>query len=147
MIDSDLIPDEEWVLRSVRPESAPMREGRRLIHSEAFNDRWMKPSVDRANLKPPEQAKRSPRDGVLKLQVQPVRCITTVIHQERQVPYKVDVIARPIHANNPDGEPENPAHAQVEVDPEFESRSRFNKLKDALSRLAAQNGWAIEPPQ
>lgn len=145
MTGDEPLTDDEWVFRRVPRESASFRDGRYQIHSEAFNDRWMKPSVDRAILRTAVGAQRSPTDGICKLGVMGVRTITTVIHHASQTPYVVDVLPRPIRAGNPDNEPENPAHAQVEVDPNFENASRFKKLKDALSRLAAVNGWVIEP--
>jgi len=145
MTGDELLSDDEWVFRRVPRESAAVRDGRYQIHSEAFNDRWLKPSVDRAAIKTAGEAKKSPTDGICTLHVGAVRSVTTVVHQGTNKPYQVDVLPRPIKEGNPDNEPVNHAHSQVEVDPEFENRSRFNKLKDALTRLAAEKGWVIEP--
>ena len=145
MTGDELLSDEEWVFRRVPRESVPIREGRYQIHSEAFNDRWKKPSVDRAAMKSAVEAQMAPTDGICTLHVAVVRSITTVVHQGTNKPYQVDVLPRPIKAGNPENEPVNLAHSQVEVDPEFENASRFKKLKDALSRLAGERGWVIEP--
>jgi hypothetical protein len=83
-----------------------------------------------------DESKQSARDGVCGLVTLHVRAITTIVHQDTQQPYKVDVVERPID--------ENPSHAQVEVDPTFENPSRFKKLKESLCRIAEQQ-WLIHP--
>lgn len=140
-----LVGDEELLHRSVRPgdvKTGP--EGRRHLSSTAFNDPAMRPSVDRAILRDVEQSKQAPTDGVCGLVASEIRSITDVIHQGTNKPYNVDVVSRPVPPDNPDGEPPNPAHAQVEVDPNFESPSRFKRLKDSLCRIA-ETRWLIEP--
>jgi hypothetical protein len=137
------MPDEcvgadEVLHRSVRREWAVFRGGKLTLTSQAFNDTGLKPSVDRAKMRSAEESKRGPTDGICSLIADEVRGITTVLHQQSKMPYEVDVKWRPIL-------PENPAHAQIEVEPEFENKTRFNKLKDALCRLASERGWVIEP--
>jgi hypothetical protein len=141
-----LVGDEELLYRSVRSDEAPEREGRRVLSSTAFNDTGMKPSVDRALMREPQLSKLSPTDGICGLIAHKVRGITDVIHQGTKRPYAVDVVARPIEADAAQGEPGNPAHAQVEVDPNFENPTRFKRLKESLCRIAEQ-GWVIEPGQ
>lgn len=88
---------------------------------------------------------RSPSDGICPITAKQIRAINSVQHLISKKPYNVDVYPRPIAEGNSEGLPANPAHAQIEVDPEFENKSRFIKLKDALCRLADENGWVIEP--
>jgi hypothetical protein len=59
--------------------------------------------------------------------------------------YRLDVIARPITVPNDENEPENLAHAQIESDPTIDSASRFDRVKEALARLAGNRPWALEP--
>lgn len=140
-----MVEDDEFLHRSVRQEWAVLVDGELRLSSQAFNDPSLKPSVDRARMRPAVESKRSPTDGICCLLTSEVRSITTVMHQALMRPYEVDVKARPIEPDNERGEPANPAHAQIEVEPEFESRSRFNKLKDALCRLASARGWTLQP--
>jgi len=79
-----------------------------------------------------------------------VRAISSValdepIAEAGRTHYAIDVLARPIFAGNPEGEPENLSHAQIEADPAYRSKSRFRKLKEALALLANNRGWAIKP--
>lgn len=131
-----MIGDDELVHRSVFPSDVVLREGKRFLSSTAFNDSAMRPSVDRASLRSAEESKRSLNDGVCGLVANEVRSITSVVNQKTNKPYGVDVVERPLEDNS--------AHAQIEVDPEFENPSRFKKLKEALCRIAEQR-WLIEP--
>jgi len=56
--------------------------------------------------------------------------------------YNIDVIERPVVADEANGIRANPAHSRVESDPAIENASRFKRLKEALALLAV---WAIEP--
>jgi hypothetical protein len=58
--------------------------------------------------------------------------------------HQIDVIHRPIEPGDPQGLPENPAHSQIETTPAL-SGSRFNRLKEALARLAEKRGWLVKP--
>jgi hypothetical protein len=147
MTGDEPVSDDEQVLRRVSARSATFRDGQWKVSSEAFNDPSLKPSVNRAILRTAQQTQLEPTQGVCQLHVQQIRAITTVLQEPSKVPYKVDVIPRPIRADNPDGEPENLSHAQVEVEPAFSNPSRFKKLKDALSRLASESAWAIKPTE
>lgn len=131
-----MVEDDELLHRSVRPDDVVNRDGKLYLSSTAFNDAGMRPSVDRARMRTAGESKKSARDGVCGLATVHVRSITTIVHQDSQQPYKVDVVERPID--------ENPAHAQVEVDPAFENPSRFKKLKESLCRIAEQQ-WLIHP--
>lgn len=126
-------------------------DGRLRFSSTAFNDAaGSKPSVDRAVLRTgPEETKLLNTDGVTSLVTSAVRGIAV----ENLTPngkslilsssYQIDVLARPIVAGGT--ERENLAHAQIESEPEFLTKSRFNRLKEALAQLATARGWLIEP--
>lgn len=143
-----LISDDENIYRSIpnHPDMVTMVEGKPRFSSSAFNDRTQKVSVDQASLREyPEQSKMSETDGIVSLITAEVRAIDSVADADSGLPYRIDVIERPIIAGNPDGLPENLAHAQVESAPELSNKSRFKKLKEALARLATNRGWLIGP--
>lgn len=146
-----MVADDERLYRRVRADWAPLKDGARRISSQAFNDTGRKPSVDRASLRTsPDETKIDATDGVASLEARQVRGIDSVIVNpnappDDRRPYRVDVHPRPIPPFGDAGDVPNPAHAQIESDPAIDSGSRFNKLKDALTRIAAANGWVIPP--
>ena len=152
-MDGDSVGDDEVLYRRVGREWASFRDGAWRLTSEAFNDRQQKPSVDRAILRAgPQETQRLVSDGICTLVGGEVRGISGVIPVNANVGpdqaiqfHNVDVIHRPVTVPNSDGTPENQAHAQVETSPTFANKSRWNKLKDALCRLAQGHGWLIEP--
>jgi hypothetical protein len=121
------------------------------LSSQAFADKGLKPSVNRAALAPdPATTKFEETDGIAQLVTEEVRGIDTVLRNPQappaqHVPYRIDVIERPIAPGNPEGLPENLAHAQIESDPVLENRTRFDKVKDALARLAERRPLIVEP--
>lgn len=142
-----MVADDEQLYRRVPARAECAREGDGVVHisASAFNDIGRKPSVDRAVLRghDPSKTKASETDGVAGLIAVTVRGIDRI---QRVAPndrfYRVDVVARPVIADNEEGLPENLAHAQVESDPDMESDSRFRKLKEALARIAT---WIVVP--
>ena len=151
MNKNDFIRDDEVLYRSVRgkygEEYSYDNIGKLKISSEAFRDRERKPSVDRAELKEsnPSLSKRNDTDGIISLITADVRAIGTVktkIQNTDTTVHAVDVIYDPI--------PENPAHSQIVVNPEFfgsknKQRNVFKLLQFALAELAEKNGWTLEP--
>lgn len=146
-----MVGDQEVVYRRVRLEWARYVDGQWRLTSQAFNDQKRKPSVDRKDLRDnPEDSKLDATDGIAQLLTSEVRATSAVIQNPlaptaQQIPYRLDVIPRPIPANNPEGLPENLAHAQIESDPMVDTRTRFDKIKEALVRLAMNRDWVIEP--
>lgn len=146
-----MVGDDERLYRRVRFDWTVLRDGVRRFTSEAFNDVCWKPSVDRQIIcQTPASTQLDASDGVAQLIALDVRAIGGVVHNPAALPheqltYKLDVLARPILKDNPDGHAENPAHAQIETEPGIANRSRFAKVKDALGRIAERHGWAIEP--
>lgn len=143
------VGDDEMVHRSFLPNDVTP-EGK--LSSTAFNDPYHCPSVDRARLRPdPADTQRGPDCGVAQLLTQEIRAIDTV--ERTDVPngqqiaqfYRIDVIEKPVEPGNEQGIPPNPAHAQIESDPELANQKRFRKMKEALSRLADRREWLIQP--
>jgi hypothetical protein len=113
------------------------------ISSQAFTDRAMCPSVDRASLcgNNPCYSQKDEKDAVVSLITKDVRLIDSVIQNnpkgEPEFTYKIDVLARATE--------ENPAHAQIEPSPEYRNKTPFRKLLERLAYLANQREWEIEP--
>lgn len=146
-----MVDNEETLFRRIRYEWVDYDQGSFRLSSQAFADKGLKPSVNRQRLAPnPAATKHDDSDGVAELVAEEVRKIDSVMQNplappEEQKSYQLDVIPRPIPAGNPEGEPENLAHAQIESDPLLENRSRFDKVKDALARLAERRPLVIDP--
>ena len=128
------VSDEETLYRAV--SNAPRyiatdAEGQIRISSMAFNDAGRRPSVDRAALCPggaeETRARFSPGSGVLSLQAKAVRAVTTT-HGVTGATYGVDVEPVPL--------PENPSHAEIFGRPPFDTDKVFERIKQALARLA-----------
>lgn len=147
----DPVRDDEVLYRSVRG-ALKDREYRYddteslIITSMAFRDKHKKPSVDRAKLRGfnPALSKLKETDGLVSLIAGDVRAIGDVKTktEDEDVIHAVDVAYAPT--------PENPAHAQITVNPEFlgsqsKKRKVFKLLQRALARLATQNGWTLPP--
>lgn len=145
-----MVSDDEVLYRSVQnhPDYFSMVDGKVRFSASAFNDRTHKVSVDRARLRQSaEETKFSSTDGVVALLTLDVRGIDSVEQTDTGAPYRIDVIPRPIKADQAQGIKENPAHAQVESAPELANRSRFKRLKEALAQLANRGGWHMEPSE
>ncbi len=124
--------DDEELYRSVRNELGVeyiYYEGKLRIRSDAFRDIGKKPSVDRAKLKDftPFCSKLSDTDGIVSLIAAEVRAIGTVQTQDQNadvVVHAVDVIYDP----NPKSDPENYAHSQITVNPDFFAQTFFTQI-------------------
>jgi hypothetical protein len=113
-----------------------------VVSSQAFTDRNLCPSVDRAILKnnDPRNSQVSAEDGVISLickQVREIDDLRSAPGTDQEIRYKIDIIWRPIDGNE--------AHAQVEPDPEYKSKSVFRRLREKLAFLANQREWEIYP--
>lgn len=120
------------------------------VASVAFADRHMQPSVDRrAMLQTLEAAKKDPSDGLLKLIAYEVRAIRTAQVVNGKVNatdvHTTDVVHSPIESDNPDGVPENSAHAHIEITPPMSKAKFDSKVRERLARLAVKYGWVIPP--
>lgn len=143
-----MVSDDEYLYRRVRndPQLFSITDGVVHFSSSCFNDKGAKVSVDRANLRnSAEETKFEPTDGIIRLLARDIRDTGPIPNPDGGAGYLIDVHPRPIEAGNPDGLPENQAHAQIEANPDFPNNSRFKKLKEALAILAKRNGWFINP--
>ncbi len=151
MNKNEVLQDDEVLYRSVRGELNNEYSyddtNKLIISSQAFGDRNKKPSVDRAKLRAydPSLSKLSDTDGIISLMTGEVRAIGKVKTKNQNVDvivHAVDVVYAPT--------PENPAHSQITVNPEFfgsrnKQRNAFKLLQLALAELATKNGWTLEP--
>jgi hypothetical protein len=140
--------DYEDLYRSVRPDEYKTIGGKVIISASAFNDRERKPSVDRAWIgRDFKEIRKSPSDGITKLTAGEVRTNSSVEAFDakgRKIGrHTVDAMHRPI-IDCP-GEPENPAHCQIECDPRIETDNTFKRLKEALAGLATRVGFIVRP--
>lgn len=139
----DRIGDEEILYRSVDPcycRDDPFDK----VTSGAFLDPEFRPSVDRAELCPPElgprHTQRKPADGVISLVAGEVRQIKDVTRSKQNVTltYLVDVEPDPLLGN--------PAHARIFLHPDDANDGTFRRLRKRLAHLANRREWVIKPP-
>jgi hypothetical protein len=148
------VEDDEALYRSVPPDG--VEKGLVVLHadgsldhfsSQAFSDRSHRMSVDRAMMRDnqPERTCKQPNAGVAQVITGDVRHIGPLAvsdsHGAKVGDAQVDVEHRPIE-NDPD-EPDNPAHAEIFVDPD--STSRYRRVIEKLALLATAQGWVLEP--
>jgi hypothetical protein len=150
-LKTSFVDDEELLYRSISymklKDYIQQTNDGIAISSQAFSDRGLKPSVDRAilNKNDPSKTQINPKDGVVSLLTSKIRKIDEVRKQsqdsENLTIYKIDVVHRPT--------PTNLAHAQIEPSPEYETKSIFRKLTHSLAFLATERireyGWEIDP--
>lgn len=151
MDKNDFVRNDEMLYRSVRgklnEEYSYDDTGKLRFSSQAFRDISKKPSIDRAELKGfnPALSKLSHTDGIVSLITRDIRAIGTVETKSQDadaVIHAVDVAYDPT--------PENPAHSQIIVNPEFfgsknKQKNAFKLLRRALTKLATKSGWTLEP--
>ena len=106
--------------------------GGRRVRSTAFNDTGRRPSVDRAILCPggPTETRNRfrPGSGVLSLSAGQIRQLVAMHGATNQV-YSVDVESVPL--------PDNPAHAEINGRPPFDTDRIFDRIKQALAWIAS----------
>lgn len=136
------IQDDDSVFRGlpVGTEHYERRGSVIIVKQSAFNDRGRRPSVDVARLSPngEPRAQLVPSAGIISLQVGAIRKLSVVQQDQKGkeiAQRSVDVIHRP--------ETANPAHAQIEASPDFDSDGQFKRLKVMLARIAE---WRVPPP-
>lgn len=157
MNNQDIVRDDEGLYRRVPAElegiAYSVVNGQFKILPGAFWDRKLTPSVYRAELINHDatlpQAKAE--NGVVEITTLHIRQIGDVVTKhEGQVigEHSVDVIANPVPATN--SILLDSSHALIVVNPEYfgsknKQRNAFDLLTIALSILANENGWIIEP--
>lgn len=138
----DRVEDDELLFRRVehRGPGYQLRANREpRISSQAFTDRKMEPSLDRATLcGGPESTQGEQSNGVVRLVARMIREINAVEQRDPkgkvEFTYKFDVVPVPL--------PQNPAHAEVHAAPAYRSKSGFRRLLEQLAWLAE---WEIPP--
>jgi len=151
MSQEDTVTDDEKLYRRIpnNPKLYTVENGITRFSSQAFNDRKMEPSVDRAKLcnNDPTHTQHDSSDGVISLIAGDIRAIGTVEQYDKkghlEYTHTIDVIPVPIKNQPP--LPDNPAHASIIAEPEYRNEKTFRRLKQALARLATRRGWEIEP--
>jgi hypothetical protein len=144
-----IVDNAEDLYRSIRADSDDYsyQNGKLVFSSSAFDDRDMRPSVDRTSMRAdPADSRIAPTDGIAKVLTADVRnsCKIPIIKNGTPVgEHAVDAIHRPIE-NDPI-ETDNLAHCQIECNPVIASGSRFKKLKAALANLANKHGFIVPP--
>jgi hypothetical protein len=149
MNENNPVRNNEMLYRSVRGKLEDKEyiygKGRLRILPKAFSDKHRKPSVDRAELRDdPSLSRLNETDGIVSLIAGEVRAIGKVITktEDEEVVHAIDVIYDPT--------PENLAHSQIIVVPEFfgsksKQKYAFRLLRIALAELATENGWTLRP--
>src|SRR5689334_1763765 len=113
-MDPTIVNDAEDLYRSIRKDAGEYsyQDGKLVFSSSAFDDRYMKPSVDRSSIRTvPEDARINATDGVTKVLTRDVRrsCKVPIIKNGVSIgEHAVDAIHRPIE-NDPN-QADNLAH-------------------------------------
>ncbi len=128
------VADDEILYRAVLNEARFFPsdgQGGYRISSIAFNDVGRRPSVERGTFCPngasDTQARFRSGSGVLSLVAAEIRQLATTHGSTGQV-YFVDVEPVPL--------PANPAHAEIFGRPPFDTDKIFDRIKQALARIA-----------
>ena len=157
MDNQDIVRDDEGLYRRVPAElkgiAYSVVSGQFKILPAAFRDKYSTPSVYRVELINHDATLPQGKvaDGVVEIITIHIRQIGSVVtkHEGKVIrKHSVDVIADPIVGTN--SILLNSAHALIVINPNnFESKNKkrnaFDLLKIALSNLANENGWIIEP--
>ncbi|MBD2518183.1 hypothetical protein H6G93_25035 [Nostoc sp. FACHB-973] len=146
----DVITDDEVLYRCVFrgvDKYYSIGEFGAKVSSQAFADRGMAPSVDRAKLCNcnPKWTQKNPDDAVVSLITGDIRMIDNIVQRDDKgkeiLAYKIDVCPRATDSN--------PSHAQIEPSPEYKNKAPFRKVIERLAFLANERldkqGWEIEP--
>ncbi len=146
----DFVADDEILYRSIPVKTGYdySSDGQLNFSSSAFQDRYQKPSVDRAKLcnNDPKHTQQKPTDGVIKLIVGEIREEIVEVESTPLRQYALDVIPDPIEASSL--QKANLAHALIISNPQYHNDTGFRKAQRRLAYIATQNNpsWLI-PPQ
>jgi hypothetical protein len=147
----DTVGDDELLYRRVRKDCIGRdTDNKPFYHSTAFNDRYLKPSVDRAHINrfdpQPTRFDETNSDAVVSLIASRVRAIKSVMNHNApgnaSAPHVIDVLPSPVR-NHPTL-PDNPAHAQIQAtDPITDTA--FGHLRKALAKMSTPVLAPYEP--
>lgn len=152
----DWVEGNEQLYRSVRSTAGEqhcfrIEDGCTVFTVAAFLDKKKTPSVDRAKLHnfDPNLSRIDRNDGIVELLAANIRQIGFISQKDNkgkvQSEHAVDVIPDPIRRDDVRGIRENLAHAVITTQPPLTSGMGFERLKEALARLATDAGWRVEP--
>jgi len=148
MMSDDFVDDNELLYRRI-PAGWNLykigADGKIEISSQAFADRELRVSVDRAKLcgNNPQHTLGDKPGGVVTLLASEVRNIDDLV---RNAPggnvtrFKIEIEPVPLF--------NNPAHAEIYANPQFteaDKRRAFKRLCQRLAQLAESTPWAIPP--
>ena len=145
----DFVHDDEILYRRIsagRKLYKIRADGTIQISSEAFSDRELRVSVDRAKLcnNNPKHTLGNGPGGVVGLVARDVRNIDDLTRNDRKgnplQQFKIEVEPVPLS--------DNPAHAEIYAIPEFadaDKKGAFHRLCRRLVRLAEERQWVIPP--
>ncbi len=148
---NNCITDDEILYRRVPDNKGLLKvqdDGTIKISSQAFYESSYRPSVDRAKLREndPRRSLGPYAGGVVSVMAHEVRAIDSLVQYDKnQQPmqvFAVNVEPKPIF-DDPN-EPDNPAHAEIYIEPEC-SRRVFQRLCERLALLANNRAWEIAP--
>lgn len=144
VIDHDHIEDPEHLFRCIfyGQNLYIYMNDQLCLSSQAFADRELEPSVDRACLydHDPCRTQKNNNDGVVMLIALEVRQISVSGRSSDNhitVQYKIDVIPKPTK--------DNVAHSVISPRPEYQTKSVFRRVRESLSLLASNRGWVLPP--
>src|SRR5258705_704761 len=147
-----MVADEELLYRRIvfRVGLEPFKivDGKLRFGSQAFGDRTLKPSVDRAALNgnDPTRTQQQPANGEtarIRGDIRKIASVTRKEDNDQVAQFSPDVVPDPI--TPAPGVEENPAHALVVTNPPVPNPNIFHKLQLALSELGSARGWVIPP--
>lgn len=146
-MSTNVVADDEELYRRIRnlPGYYTIQDGKCRLSSQAFSDRAMRISVNRAVLcdGDPSSVQYENADAVVSFYVRDVRAIDLKgeTDDKQVITYIIDVEPKPL--------PDNPSHAEIYATPMYASKSTFRRLIEKLARLY-ESGKAqllIPPPE
>ncbi len=136
-MQGDAVADDELLYRRVKAWQSHFKQTQSgvRVSSQAFSDRNLRPSVDRAllNCHDPSRTQESSGDLVVSVWAHQVRTLTVQRGTDDICPADVE----------PKPTPANPAHAEVFLLAPHNDRRVFDKV---IERLAQLSRWVIGPP-
>lgn len=114
--------------------------GEKVISSQAFTDRTLKVSVDRAKINhdDPSRTKILPTDGIVELQAGTVRSVANICKNDTNgnLLRSQTLLVTPDPIKGDPEMPDNPAHALIYASPDYDNRNIFKKVIEALALIA-----------
>ncbi len=140
-IEDAPIADDELLYRAVRAQYVARDGGALRLRSQAFFDRRLRPSVDRAlpRNNDPSETRFNTTDSVVSITAESVRTIRATRNDAKGnliQEYVADVEPVPL--------PDNLAHAEIFGRPPFDNEKVFRRICEALTRRVK---WAGLPDQ